>query len=190
MAESSLDSLRKTREVAVEWRAFELRPEGRFPGPPEQEMHYRDFIRQKHAEMEAYARQQFGLEIREGPWGVNSRPAHEGSWFARAQGKLEEYNRACFAAHWQAGKRLDDLETLAEVAESVGLDGESFREAVQGRKYRVEVEMDLMLAREMGIDGVPAFIFGSRYLVSGARPAQVLEQVVDKCIEEGLTANG
>jgi predicted DsbA family dithiol-disulfide isomerase len=186
MAESSLDSLKKTREVIVEWRAFELHPGGRFPGTPEQEARYRAMIRQKHVQMETYARDQFGLEMKEGPWAVNSRPAHEGSWYAREHGTLDAYNRACFAAHWQEGKRLDDLETLVGIAKSVWLDEAEFREAVQSGKHRVEVEMDLMLARESGIDGVPAFIFGNRYLVSGAQPAQMLEQVVDRCLEEGL----
>jgi predicted DsbA family dithiol-disulfide isomerase len=187
MAESGLDSLRQTREVVVEWRAFELRPGGKFPGAPEQEARYREMIRQKHTQMETYAREQFGLEMKEGPWAVNSRPAHEGSWFARAHGKLDDYNRACFAAHWQQGKRLDDLDTLVAIAESVGLDGPAFREAVAGRTYRVEVEMDLMRAREIGIDGVPAFIFGDRYVVWGSRRAHFLELVVDMCIEVGVT---
>src|SRR5574341_138030 len=142
MAESGLDSLRQTREVIVEWRAFELRPEGKFPGTSGQEARYRDFIRQKHEQMWAYARDHFGLELKEGPWGVNSRPAHEGAWFARERGKLEEYNRACFAAHWQEGKRLDDIVTLVDIARSAGLDGDGFRAALEGRKYRVEVEMD------------------------------------------------
>jgi predicted DsbA family dithiol-disulfide isomerase len=186
MAESGLDSLTKTRDVAVEWKAFELRPGGKFPGTPEQEAQYREFIHAKHAQMWAYAREHFGLEMKEGPWGVNSRPALEGERYAREHGKGAEYHHACFAAHWQEGRRLDDMDTLTDIARSLDLNGDEFREAVTGRKYRAEVEMDLMLAREIGIDGVPAFIFGNRYLVSGARPAGFLEQVVDKCVEEGL----
>ena len=173
--------------MIVEWRAFELRPGGKFPGTPEEEARYRDKVRRADAPVMAYARDYFGVEINmDAPWGVNSRPAHEGSWYAREQGKLEEYNRACFTAHWQQSKKIDDIDTLTEIARSVGLDGDGFRAAVDGGKYRVEVEMDLMLAREIGIDGVPAFVFGNRYLVSGARPARVLEQVVDRCVEEGL----
>ncbi|MEK7328567.1 MAG: DsbA family protein, partial [Chloroflexota bacterium] len=78
------------------------------------------------------------------------------------------------------------MDALTDIAQSLGLKGDEFREAVTSRKYRAEVEMDLTLAREIGIDGVPAFVFGNRYLVSGARPAGFLEQVVDKCVEEGL----
>lgn len=186
MAESGLDSLKQAREVVVEWKAYELRPGGRFPGAPEQEARYRALIREKHKPMWEYARQHFGLEMKEAPWGVNSRPALEGERYARDHGTGDEYRHACFAAHWQEGRRLDDMDALTDIARSVGLAGGEFREAVASGRYREEVEKDLMLAAAYGIEGIPAFIFGRRYLVSGARPAHVLMQVVDKCMEEGL----
>lgn len=186
MAGAGLASLRNTRDVVVEWKAFELRPGGKFPGAPEQEAKHRQFVRENHGRMTAYAREHFGLEVGEPPFGVNSRPAMEGAFYARAQGKEEEYHRACLEAHWQKNQRLDDMETLVGIAKSAGLNGDEFRQAVEGRRYRVEFEMDLMLGREIGIEGVPAFVFGGRYLVPGARPVQVLEQVVDRCVEEGL----
>jgi len=172
--------------MANEWKAFELRPGGRFPGTPEQEAAYRASITQKHTYMRTLARERFGLEMREGPWGVNSRPALEGARYARAHGQEGEYNRACFSAHWQQARRLDDLETLMEIARDVGLDPEEFRDAVVSRRSRVEVEKDLILAQELGIQGVPAFIFADRYLVSGAQPVEILQQGVDRCMEEGL----
>ncbi len=167
----------------MEWHAFELRPGGKFPGTPEQEAGYRAAISQRHEHMRAYAREHFGMDMGEGPWMVNSRPALEGMFFARAHGKEEPYHRACFAAHWQEGRRLDDMDTLVEIAQSVGLEGEAFRQAVTTGQHRFDAEMDLMLAREYGIDGIPAFIFGDRYLVSGAQPLPVLEQVVDRCVD-------
>ena len=186
MAESGLDSLRKTRDVVVEWKAFELRPGGKFPGAPEQEAHYRARIREKHGQMQATARERFNLEMNEGPFGVDSRPALEGARYAREHGKESEYSHACFAAHWHQTKRLDDMSVLVEIARAAGLDADGFREAVESREYREDVETDLALAREYGVDGIPAFIFADRYLVSGAQPAQVLEQVVDQCVAEGL----
>jgi predicted DsbA family dithiol-disulfide isomerase len=186
MAEAGLASLMRTRDVVVEWRAFELRPGGKFPGTPEQEARYRELIREKHETMWAYAREVFGLEMSEGPWGVNSRPALEGERYAREHGRGAEYHHACFAAHWQEGRRLDDMDVLADIARSVGLEGDEFREAVAAGKYKIPVEADLKLAWEYGIQGVPAFVFGDRYLVSGARPVEMLEQVVDRCVAEGL----
>jgi predicted DsbA family dithiol-disulfide isomerase len=189
LAESGLDSLRKTRDVRVEWHAFELRPGGKFPGTPEQAAQYRERIHERHEQMRTYARQNFGLEMGEGAFGVNSRPALEGMFFARAHGLEDPYHRACFAAHWQQGQRLDDLDTLTEIAQAVGLDAAAFREAVETGAHNEDAEMDLLLARQYGIDAIPAFIFADHYLVSGAQPAAVLEQVVDRCLEEGRSAH-
>ncbi len=39
------------------------------------------------------------------------------------------------------------------------------------------------IAREMGVTGVPAMIFGNRLAVSGAREAEVLVSVIDRVTE-------
>ncbi len=48
---------------------------------------------------------------------------------------------------------------------------------------RAAVEREAKLAGEMGITGVPTFIFASKYVISGAREAEVLVQVIDKALE-------
>lgn len=186
MAEASLASLKAMREVTVEWKAFELRPNGKFPGSPEVEARYRAAIKERQGQMRAYARENFGLDMGEAPQGVNSRPAMLGAYYARAKGKEDDYHRLCLEAHWQENKRVDDMDTLVAIAKAAGLDGDEFRQVVESQQYWADFEADLTFGREVGIDGVPAFVFGNRYLVSGARPPEVLVQVVDKCIEEGL----
>ncbi len=183
-------SLRNRRDVAVEWKAFELRPGGKFPGTPEEEQRYRQYILEKHVPMWEIARERFGLEMREGPWAVNTRPALEGAYFARENDLEEAYHRACFAAHWQDGHRLDDLHVLVDLAVSIGLDGEAFREAIANQTYRANADADLWLARQLGIHAIPAFVFGGRYLISGAQTVEVLEQAVDRCVQEGLSDAG
>ena len=39
------------------------------------------------------------------------------------------------------------------------------------------------IAREMGVTGVPAMIFGGKLAVSGAREPQVLASVIDRVTE-------
>ena len=41
------------------------------------------------------------------------------------------------------------------------------------------------IAREMGVTGVPAMIFGGKLAVSGAREAEVLLSVIDRVTEMG-----
>jgi predicted DsbA family dithiol-disulfide isomerase len=45
------------------------------------------------------------------------------------------------------------------------------------------VEREDQLAREIGVTGVPAFIFGGRVAVSGAREPEMLAEAIDKALD-------
>ena len=45
------------------------------------------------------------------------------------------------------------------------------------------MEREAKLAGEMGITGVPSFIFANKLVLSGAREPEVLVQVIDKALE-------
>ncbi len=187
MAESSLDSLCETHAMDVEWRAFELRPVGMPPIPPEAEAAHREKIAAGWPRVQQIARERFGLEMRrmEGDGHHPTRLAHVGAKFASERGQGEAYQRAVFRAHWQELRDISSPDVLAEIAARLGLDEAEFRAALQDENYVAAVETDEYWAWQQGLNGVPAFIFGRRYLVSGAQPPEVLRQVVDQCIEEG-----
>ena len=42
------------------------------------------------------------------------------------------------------------------------------------------IDENRRIASSVGIDAIPAHIFGRRYLVLGAQPYEVLKQVVDR----------
>ena len=188
MAESSLDSLRQRRDISVTFRAYELRPEKAEALPPEVEEHYRKRVEAGWPRLQQTARERFGLELKrqEDTRPHPTRLAHIGAKYAIAQGRGDEYHHAVFRAHWQEVRDISSADTLVEIAEAIGLDGAAFRAALADPDYRAEVEADEYWAWQQNLGGVPAFIFGDRYLVSGAQPVEVLEEVVDKCIEEGL----
>ena len=190
MAESSLDSLRLTREVQVEWRAYELRPAGSEALPPEAEAVHRKRIAEGWPRVQQIARDRFGLELNrmDDPSPRNTRLAHIGAKYALANGRGEAYHKAVFQAHWQDLRDISSADTLAEIAREVGLDEAGFRAALADPELSAAVEGDEYWAYQQGLQGVPAFIFGNRYLVSGAQPLDVLEEVYDRCVEEGRTA--
>ncbi len=183
MAESSLDSLRETHAVEVEWRAYELRPAGSPPIPAD----YRQRIAEGWPRVQAMARERFGLEMRrmEGDEQHPTRLAHIGAKYAIEQGQGDAYHRAVFRAHWQDLRDIASPEVLTEIAVALGLEAAGFRAALHNEGYAAAVEADEYWAYQQNLGGVPAFIFGNRYLVSGAQPAEVLRQVADKCLEEG-----
>src|SRR5262249_15612668 len=132
-------------------------------------------------------RERFGLDMQrndEAP----SRPtrlAHVGAKYAIGQGQGDGYHHAVFRAHWQELRDISSADTLVEIARAVGLNEAEFREALTSPDYIAEVEADEYWAYQQDLRGVPAFIFAERYLVSGAQPPEVLQQVVDRCVQEG-----
>lgn len=160
------------------WRAFELRPAGSPPIPPE----YLARIAEARPRFEAMAREQHGLMIRSGPFGINSRRALIGSKAAEAHSAEagKAYHDAVFRAYWQEAQDISDDTVLEAAAVKAGLDGVAFRAALADPQYDYAVEQDVLQAAQIGLSGVPAMIFAGRYLVSGAQPFDVLMRVVEK----------
>jgi predicted DsbA family dithiol-disulfide isomerase len=175
--------------VRVEWRAYQLHPDDAPPVPPETETVYRKRIAEGWPRVQEIARATFGLDLQrmEGEGGHRStRLAHVGAKVARHHGQAEAYHQAVFRAHWQELRDISAPDTLVAIARGLGIDEVTFRAGLASSDFQAEVEADLYWAWQQGLTGVPAFIFAMKYLVQGAQPPQVLEQVVDRCLEEGL----
>lgn len=179
MAVSSLDQMADDEHVTIEWRAFELRPEGKSYMSPEDEARYREKIEQ-HWPRTIEMGRQFGVEMKTHSWGINTRPAHEGAKFAEAHGAGDPYHWAVFRAYFQDDRDIGDVDVLTDVAEEIGLDAEAFRKALQAHRYLDEVIGEEQWAMQTGISGVPAFIFAQKYLVTGVRPPEHLKQIVQQ----------
>jgi predicted DsbA family dithiol-disulfide isomerase len=50
--------------------------------------------------------------------------------------------------------------------------------------FEQEVRHDEYQARQLGIRGVPYFVFDNKYAVSGAQPTALFEEVLEKVWEE------
>ncbi|GAC1568877.1 MAG: hypothetical protein NVS3B14_20360 [Ktedonobacteraceae bacterium] len=134
--------------------------------------------------LEKRAREQYGLELKVGPSGINSRPALIATKYAEAQGFGNAFHKAVMCAYWQQAQSIDNPQVLKEIAAQVGLDTEHFDGALSNPTYNTEVTADVELAYEYGITAVPALVFVDKYLVVGAQPYEVLKQVVEKVLAE------
>lgn len=165
---------RDSTPVQVHWRSFELRPKDAPPPAPE----YLALIQAKRPQLYSMARERYGLEMNPGPFGIDSRPALTGAKYAEEIGVGAAYQRAVMRAYWQEARDIGDRQVLAELAEDVGLVQGSFLAALSQERYRSEVDEDIATARAYGLNAVPAMVFADKYLVSGAQPLEVLQQVV------------
>ncbi len=170
-----MEKLKASHDVEVQWRSFELRPAGT-PLPPG----YRERILAARPRLDQLAKEQYGLQIHSGPFGINSRPALIGAKFAEAKGVGDAYHKAVFDAYWRQGRSIEVLDVLREIAANSGLDRDEFEAALKNPQFEAEVASDIAQAHAYGLDGVPALIFENKYLVSGAQTYETLTQVVEE----------
>ncbi len=111
---------------------------------------------------------------------INSRRALGAAEFAREQGKFDEMHRALFEAHWEGTGRLEDVDDLVHIGTAIGLDPVDLRLAIEEGRYEVILDDSRREAESIGINSIPAHIFGGRYLVVGAQPYESFVQVLDR----------
>lgn len=85
---------------------------------------------------------------------------------------------ALYAAYFEFGRDIGDRGVLVDVAAAVGLDAAETRTQLAGDTGAVEVMADVAFARQVGITGVPFFIFNERVAFSGAQPPDVILRVL------------
>jgi predicted DsbA family dithiol-disulfide isomerase len=83
-----------------------------------------------------------------------------------------------FSAFFLEGRRMDDRDELARVAAESGWSREDALAMLDSRAMHEEVQSESREALDVGIQGVPFFIFNGSIAVSGAQdPARLLEAV-------------
>jgi predicted DsbA family dithiol-disulfide isomerase len=118
-----------------------------------------------------------GLPYGERTHTYNSRLAQEVGKWADAEGHGDAFHEAMFHAYFVAGRNISDVETLAQIAESVGLSADEARTVMAERRFRAAVDADWQRSRDYGITGVPTFVANGRGVV-GAQPYEILERLV------------
>ncbi len=147
----------------MEWKAYELMPEGR-PRPTLEQLKkgFESFKRTAAKE---------GLQVNFNPHFSSSRLALEGAKYAQEKGKFEAYNQRLFEAQFVKSMDIADLDVLTNIAEDAGLDRHDFRSAMEERRMKEAVEADLAEAKRLEVMAVPTFFIGESRIV-GAQPEE------------------
>lgn len=83
-----------------------------------------------------------------------------------------------FSAYFEEGADIEDPLVLAAAASSAGMDSRGVARRLQGGESQAEVEDEIYSARQMGVTGVPFFVIGRRYAVTGAQEPKTLAEVI------------
>ena len=114
----------------------------------------------------------------------NTLPAHRLLHFAKEKGLQNELKERLFKAYYTQGKDTGDVETLIQLAAEVGLPEAEARKVLEENLYAQEVLNDQEQAYQVGVQGVPFYVFNNKYAVSGAQSPEVFAEVLEKVWQE------
>ena len=174
--------------MRVTWRPFELHPEAPVEGIPFEAYFGRARSDQMRGHLDNIAAE-VGLSMQQRGVIINSRRALGAAEFAREHGKFEEMHQALFKAHWGGTARLEVVDDLVRIGEEIGLDATELRKAIDENRYAALIDDNRRDAESVGINAIPAHIFGRRYLVLGAQPYEAFQQVIDRLRQENATGS-
>ncbi len=176
-------------EYEVRWRPFQLDPTIPPEGIDRHEYMARKFGPEKiaaiHARLEEAGKEEgisFAFDkITRSP---NTLDAHRLIRWAQSSGKQSEIVERLFSLYFVEGQDIGDRDVLINVARDNGLDADLVaRLFIEGVDI-IPVQEEMSTAARMGISGVPFFIFGGKYAVSGAQPVDALVGVIWKAGSE------
>jgi predicted DsbA family dithiol-disulfide isomerase len=108
----------------------------------------------------------------------NTLDAHRVIAWAQAKGDAEEIVERLFRAYFVEGRFIGDREVLATIAGEAGLSVAEARGLLATDQGTDEVAAMDRRVRELGVSGVPFFIFDGKVAVSGAQePATLIESI-------------
>ena len=98
-----------------------------------------------------------------------------------AQDRLVE---ALFEAYFVAGQDLTDTQVLLQIAQTAGMSVDVAQQALDDTLLHDQIRASDAAAREMGISGVPFFIFNRQVGVSGAQESESLLQAMQQAMQQ------
>ncbi len=189
--ETALQRFEHRDQVTVTWRSFELDPASK----NQQEFDYAGALAAKYGTGVGKAKEMLatmtaaaavdGLEYHfDIAQHANTFDAHRLLHLAAAHGVQEELEERLFRAVFTEGRAVGDHATLTQLGADVGLDRAEVAVMLAGNDNAAAVRADQAQARSYGISGVPFFVIDGKYGVSGAQPADALQQVLEQAWQE------
>src|SRR5215471_10930386 len=113
----------------------------------------------------------------------NTLDAHRLIRWAGEIGKAAEMKQKLMDLYFTVGANLTNSAVLVQAAADIGLDADAIRGALASDKDVAEVELEALSAKEAGIEGVPYFIFGGKFAISGAQAPEYLAEAIERAAE-------
>ena len=119
----------------------------------------------------------------------NTLDSHRLIRWAAGAGVQDDVVERLFKAYFMDGRDIGDAEVLTQIAAEAGMQAPLVAELLAKDADLAEVEREAGMANQMGISGVPTFIFDSKFMISGAREPEILVRIIDKALDAARGAN-
>ncbi len=193
--ETALQDFKEKATVEIIWRSYQLDPQ--LKQVPQQSVHEYLAVRKgvstaegkaMNDTMTATAREVGLFYDLDSAVINNTLNAHRLSHLAARYGLQNEIEEALFAAYFIQGQDVGDFKVLIEIGVAAGLKETDIKKMYETDEFREEVEADQYMAKTMGVQGVPFYVFNNKYAVSGAQSVAVFKQALEQIWSEEKSA--
>ncbi|WP_350271020.1 DsbA family oxidoreductase [Brevibacterium sp. CBA3109] len=189
--ETALDGFAHKDDVEVEWRSYQLDPSlpDHYAGTETEYLSQAkgmpaDQVRQMFDHVTQQAAGE-GLDYDFDAIVVaNSFTAHRFLHLAKTHGVMNQVKEELLSGHFEKGRNIGDVDYLAAVAQTVGIDDDETRRVLSSDEYTAEVKADIAEAQALGATGVPFFVINRKYGISGAQSPEVFAQALETAWDE------
>ncbi|MES2555901.1 MAG: DsbA family oxidoreductase [Bacteroidota bacterium] len=184
--EQALEQFPGAEKFEIEWKSFQLDPDLVANGKenPYQYLADRKGISYQESvkmhENVVNTAKEVGLDYRFDQAVVaNSLDAHRLSHLAKKHGVGNELEERLFHAYFTEGKDIADHATLTALGVEVGVPENEIQTLFSGDQFLADVQHDISEAQQIGVRGVPFFVFDRKYAVSGAQPVEAFLETMN-----------
>ncbi|PCH79911.1 MAG: disulfide bond formation protein DsbA [Rhodospirillaceae bacterium] len=109
----------------------------------------------------------------------NSISSHRLLLYAGRHGPVDSVVEALFVEFFIKGRDTGDTDVLVEIGATHGFEEGELRAYLESNDDEGEIYDLNVQAHRLGINGVPAFSFNSKFMITGAQDSQVLARMLD-----------
>jgi protein disulfide-isomerase len=178
-------------DIEIEWKSFQLDPTIQ---PESGKDVYTFLAERKGMSVEQSMEMHKGVTERAKSVGLdynfdkaiisNSLTSHRIIHLAKKNNLGDAMEEIFFKAYFTEGRDLNDAATLIELGINAGLNSDDVKEVLENENlYLADVHNDIIEAQQIGVQGVPFFVFDRKYAVSGAQPVEAFVNTIKEVLQ-------
>lgn len=115
---------------------------------------------------------------------VNTLNAHRLIHLAQETNQGNALKERLLKAHFSEGLDVNNHAILVQLAVEIGLDITAVEEVLTTDRFTYEVTQDIQEGVNLGLRGVPFFVFNKKFGIAGAQPLEMFEQTLRQAYDD------